>query len=121
MKEKLLENKKAVIGIIAALIVVIAFIGISKYNASRIEGSYTGKITVLFSTSKDTMTFSKDKTLKEGNNKGTYEIEGNTLRIEFDEGTTMKAKLSKDRKSFVIKSASGLTSMIEGTKYIKNK
>ncbi|MGR3741205.1 hypothetical protein [Companilactobacillus sp. DQM5] len=120
MKEIINKHKSIVIGVAVILLIIIGFVW-HNYNASRLEGSYTGKVTVLFTSTKDTMTFSKDKTFKDGSNKGTYEIDKDELKMKFKDGTRINADLSKDRKSFEITSASGLVDMASGTKYIKNK
>lgn len=124
-------NKKGNYIAAGVVIVLLLTLGISihSYNSQRMEGSYTAKINMFFFTEKDNITFSKDKTFIEGStdlkkserNKGTYEISGNKLNLKWNKGG-YKAKciLSKNRKSFYIKSANGALSVAQGIKFKKD-
>lgn len=128
-----MKNKK-LIGIIIAILVVL---GIGAYaihahnEATELEGAYSAKVTVLFVTEDTKIKFSKDKTYSDGDNKGTYQIDGDKLTLKSNDknSATLTAKLSKDHKSFTITSVSGkeslakdiTDSMIKGLKFTKKE
>lgn len=114
-------------GIVIVAIIVIA-IGVHSYNAHRLSGTYSGDVSFLIFSSKDYITFSKDKTFTEGEmgkngkrvNPGTYEINGDQLKLHWKKSDVdATCKLAKDHKSFVIKKATGLSGMSDGTKFTK--
>lgn len=114
-------KKKPVI--IIAVIAIISVIGFSLYNNSKkLNGEYTAKIHLLLMESESTLTFEGNTVTENSNgkekNKGTYEISGDQLQIKLGD-YNMTAELSKDKKSFVIKSAEGLAGLANGTKYTK--
>lgn len=86
-----------------------------------LSGSYEHKTTLFGTTSTDTLTFKgKQVTEVQNGNTGTYKISGDTLEMELG-GSKMTAKLSSDKKSFTIQSASGLAGLAAGIKYTKVK
>ncbi|MDU5337163.1 hypothetical protein ACWY2R_15895 [Enterococcus avium] len=109
--------------IIIAVIVIIGVIGFSLYNNSKkLKGEYTAKVHLLLMESESSLIFDGDTVTENTNgkekNKGIYEISGDQLQIKLGD-YNMTAELSKDKKSFVIKSAEGLAGLANGTKYTK--
>ncbi|MFC6260326.1 hypothetical protein [Levilactobacillus fujinensis] len=106
--------------IVAIIIIVIAVIALSP---KHLDGKYSHTTTLLFVSSKDTMDFKGDKVteLVDGKktNSGTYKISGDQLTMTIND-YQMKATLSKDKKSFVIDSATGAANMAKGFKYTKS-
>lgn len=125
---------KKITKFLALLILIVPIFALTACSNNTLEGTYTGKISMIISTQTDKITFSKDKTFTEnGDNKGTYEIDGDKLTLKWNKDKAkMTAKLSKDRNSFVVESfksnssdsnflLSAATQALEGTKYTKNK
>ena len=111
-------KKKIVLGII----MLVSVMTLSACGSNKLSGNYTGKVKFLPMEQESTMTFNGDKVTEKQNGKvtseGTYKIEYNQLQMELN-GTNMTADLSKDRKSFTIKSAEGLAGLANGTKFTK--
>ena len=95
---------------------------LSACGSNKLSGNYTGKVKFLLMEQESTMTFNGDKVTEKQNGKvtseGTYKIEDNQLQMKLND-TNMTADLSKDRKSFTIKSAEGLAGLANGTKFTK--
>ena len=116
-------KKKSII--VVAAIAIVGIIGFSLYNNSKkISGEYTAKIHLLLMESESTLSFEGNTVTEiadgEETNVGTYEISDDQLQIKLGD-YNMTAELSKDKKSFVIKSAEGLASLANGTKYTKKE
>ncbi|WP_373961928.1 hypothetical protein [Lactococcus lactis] len=114
MKKKLLLGTLTLFGLLT----------LAGCGSNKLSGDYTGKVKFLFMESKSTLTF-KGNTVTEKQdgdtkNKGTYKIEDNQLHFNLGD-TNMTADLSKDRKSFTLKSAEGLVGLANGTKYTKEE
>lgn len=93
-------------------------------GSNQLSGDYTGTVKFLLIESKSTLTFKGDTVTEkqEGTvpKKGTYKIEDNQLHFNLGD-TNMTADLSKDRKSFTLKSAEGLAGFANGTKFTKEE
>lgn len=126
------NHMKKIIKFLALLVLILPIFALTACSNNTLEGTYTGKISMIISTQTDKITFSKDKTFKEnGDYKGTYEINGDKLTLNWNKNKAkMTAKLSKDRNSFVVESFNSkstdsnfllgnATQALEGTKYTK--
>ncbi len=95
---------------------------LSACGSNKLSGNYTGKVKFLLMEQESTMTFNGNKVTEKQDGKvtseGTYKIEDNQLQMKLND-TNMTADLSKDRKSFTIKSAEGLAGLANGTKFTK--
>ncbi|KRL00516.1 hypothetical protein [Liquorilactobacillus capillatus] len=115
-------KKNWLIGSIA-IIVVIIIVGVMLVLPKQLDGKYSHTSTFLFITSTDTLKFDGDKVIEYADgkktNSGTYKISGDKLEMKIS-GTNMTAKLADDKKSFVIKSAEGMSSLAKGFKYTKS-
>ncbi|GAJ26838.1 hypothetical protein JCM15457_1789 [Liquorilactobacillus sucicola DSM 21376 = JCM 15457] len=106
-----------------AIIAVVVIVGVVKALPKHLDGEYSHTTTFLFISSTDTLKFDGDKVIEYADgkktNSGTYKISGDELKMKIN-GVNMAAKLSDDKKSFVVKSADGIASLAKGFKYTKN-
>lgn len=103
----------------AAALVVVVIVAIFMLRPKGISGDYASKTTIFGVTSSDTLVFDGKKVSeKDTDNKGTYEISGDTLKMKFGD-YTITAKLAKDHQSFTITNASGVAGLLAGKKYTK--
>lgn len=104
------------IGAIVVLIVIIYML-----IPKGLSGSYAHTTTLFGTTSTDTLTFKGKQVSEKGtSNTGTYTISGDTMQMTLG-NTKMTAKLSQDKQSFTIESASGVAGLAAGLKYTKVK
>ena len=114
MKKKLMLGTLTFIGLLT----------LAGCGSNKLSGDYTGTVKFLLMESKSTLTFKGDTVTEKQNgdttNKGTYKIEDNQIQMKLGD-TNMTADLSKDRKSFTLKSAEGLAGFANGTKFTKEE
>lgn len=105
-----------------AIIAVVVIVGVAMALPKHLDGKYSHTVTLLFISSTDTLKFDGDRVIEYADgkktNSGTYKISGDELKMRIN-GINMTAKLSDDKKSFVIKSADGIASLAKGFKYTK--
>ncbi|SCA92126.1 conserved exported hypothetical protein [Pseudolactococcus piscium] len=110
--------------IVLGLIMLVGIVTLSACGTNKLSGDYTGKVKFLLMEQESTMTFNGDKVTEKEDGKvtgkGIYKIEDNQLIMNLDD-TNITADLSKDRKSFTIKSAEGLAGLANGTKFTKEE
>ncbi len=110
--------------LIMASITLLGLLTLTGCGSNKLSGDYTGTIKFLFMESKSTLTFKGDTVTEkqdgEITSKGNYKIEDNQLQFNLDD-TNVTADLSKDRKSFTLKSSEGLSGLANGTKFTKEE
>lgn len=110
--------------LIMATVTLLGLLILVGCGSNKLSGDCTGTVKFLFMESKSTLTFKGDTvTEKQGDkttSKGTYKIKDNQLQFNLDD-TNVTADLSKDRKSFTLKSSEGLSGIANGTKFTKEE
>lgn len=105
-----------------AIVAVVVIVSVALVLPKHLAGKYSHTTTFLFISTTDTLKFDGDKVIEYADgkqtNSGTYKIAGDKLEMKIS-GMNMTAKLADDKKSFVIKTAEGMSSLAEGFKYTK--
>jgi predicted negative regulator of RcsB-dependent stress response len=112
--ENLKKNKKGwITGGVILLIAIVSLFAWNNYNAHRLDGSYKGTVTFLFWKEKVDMKFSRDKTFtstttledgRKSKERGTYEVSGDKLTLNFKGKDSLYGKLKDNRKKITITS-----------------
>lgn len=112
--ENLKKHKKSwITGGLILLIAIVSLFAWNNYNAHRLNGSYKGTITFLFWKEKVDMKFSRDKTFtstttledgRKSKERGTYEISGDKITLNFKGKDSLYGKLKDNRKKITFTS-----------------
>ena len=112
--ENLKKHKTGwITGGLILLIAIVSLFAWNNYNAHRLNGSYKGTITFLFWKEKVDMKFSRDKTFtstttledgRKSKERGTYEISGDKLTLNFKGKDSLYGKLEDNRKKITFTS-----------------
>ncbi|QEA59602.1 hypothetical protein FGL74_07745 [Leuconostoc koreense] len=120
--KQLLSSKRVLIGGVAFFLVS-TIICMILLLPKHLQGKYSHTTNMFLVTSTDTLEFNGNKVTEytdgRKTNIGTYKLSDKTLEIKIN-GYSMTANLSNDKKSFTVKSASGVAELAKGFEYTKS-